>query len=240
MTSRDVRDILELGAAPTPGLQPAASSSRPSGPPGPPAKRLGGIARELFALIGDNAPTLALAQPVKPKFKERTKQRERVPAVRWHHVGFTVPSRANPAVGVETDRASDREHDARKRLVLRHWAKDLPANYVDGLPDTKFAKFNTSSQPFSYTPDEYHRWLQGASPLSLVYSSSSCADAPDARLQPTAGARTRPTTCSTSRNCTTCASSSWPTGGSSRPHETSMCVPPFSLSLLTPSLGLQS
>ncbi|GAA5834378.1 hypothetical protein JCM9279_004300 [Rhodotorula babjevae] len=160
MTSRDVRDILELGAAPTPGLQPAASSSRPSGPPGPPAKRLGGIARELFALIGDNAPTLALAQPVKPKFKERTKQRERVPAVRWHHVGFTVPSRAHPALGVDLDQATDREHDARKRLVLRHWAKDLPHNYVDGLPDTKFAKFNTSSQPFSYTPDEYHRWLK--------------------------------------------------------------------------------
>lgn len=166
MTSRDVRDILELGAAPSPGLQPAASSSRPSGPPGPPAKRLGGIARELFALIGDNAPTLALAQPVKPKFKERTKQRERVPAVRWHHVGFTVPSRAQPAVGVETETETGGEREARKRLVLRHWAKELPPDYVDGMPDTKFAKFNTSSQPFSYTADEYHRWLQGA-PLPL-------------------------------------------------------------------------
>ncbi|GAA6050472.1 hypothetical protein JCM3770_002613 [Rhodotorula araucariae] len=157
MTSRDVRDILELGAAPSPGLQPAASSSRPSGPPGPPAKRLGGIARELFALIGDNAPTLALAQPVKPKFKERVKQRERS-VVRWHQVAFTNPSRAAPAVGVDTE--TEQERDARRRLVLRHWVKDLPTNHVDGAPDHKFAKFNTTSQPFSYTADEYNKWLK--------------------------------------------------------------------------------
>ncbi|BGP04839.1 SWR1-complex protein 4 [Rhodotorula toruloides] len=148
-SAKDVRDILQLGAAPSPSLQPA----KRSGPPGPPTKRLDGITRELYALIGDNAPTLALAQPVKPKFKERAKRTK--PAAHWHLIGFTNPSR-----GAGTPDDGDRAKQARKKLVLRHWVKDLPQNFVDGMPDQKFAKFNTSSQPFSYTPEEYDRWLK--------------------------------------------------------------------------------
>ncbi|GAA5994970.1 Swc4p [Rhodotorula paludigena] len=156
MSSRDVRDILELGAAPSPStsLRPAPSS-RPSGPPGPPAKRIGGIARELFALIGDNAPPLALATPTKPKFKERIKRDK--PTVHWQLVSFTNPSRG---AGQPAAEGADAAHEARKKLVLKHWVKDLPTSYAEGTPDHKFAKFNTSSQPFSYTADEYDRWLK--------------------------------------------------------------------------------
>ncbi|GAA5887666.1 hypothetical protein JCM5296_004452 [Sporobolomyces johnsonii] len=155
MTSRDVRDIMQLGPAPSPSsglsLQP---TKRSSGPPGPPQKRPDGITRELYALIGDNAPSLALAQPVKPKFKERIK-RDR-PTARWHNIGFTNPARG---AGLPED-AGDAESQARRKLVLRHWVKDLPPTYVDGTPDHKFTKFNTTSQPFSYTHDEYDKWLK--------------------------------------------------------------------------------
>lgn len=75
MTSRDVRDILSLG----PSQGPVPSTSKPkalSRPPGTGPKRRAGISRELYNLIGDNSPSLALAYSsaaAKPKFKERPK-----------------------------------------------------------------------------------------------------------------------------------------------------------------------
>ncbi|GAA5866151.1 hypothetical protein JCM3774_004099 [Rhodotorula dairenensis] len=157
MTSRDVRDIMQLGPAPSASssslLQPAPSSRRGGGPPGPPAKRLDGITRELYALIGDNQPALALAQPVKPKFKERAKAVRR--SAHWSRVAFTNPARAVVEAG-----DTDAEAQARRKLVLRHWVKDLTSTLVDGAPDHKFAKFNTSSQPYSYTDAEYEAWLK--------------------------------------------------------------------------------
>ncbi|GAA5850157.1 hypothetical protein JCM8547_001025 [Rhodosporidiobolus lusitaniae] len=156
-SARDVRDIMQLGPGPSAGpsmsLQP---TKRSSGPPGPPQKRPDGITRELYALIGNNAPTLALAQPVKPKFKERIRRDK--PAARWQWVGFTNPSRG-AGMPQEVGRGVEGEH-ARRKLVLKHWVKDLPTNFVDGAPDHKFAKFNTSSQPFEYTDEEYELWLK--------------------------------------------------------------------------------
>ncbi|GAA5980260.1 hypothetical protein JCM10908_001592 [Rhodotorula pacifica] len=161
MTSRDVRDIMQLGPAPSASssslLQPAPSVRRGGGPPGPPTKRLDGITRELYALIGDNQPALALAQPVKPKFKERAKAVRR--SAHWSRVAFSHPARgaANDAAG---QAETDAEAQARRKLVLRHWVKDLSSTLVDGAPDHKFAKFNTSSQPYSYTDAEYDAWLK--------------------------------------------------------------------------------
>ncbi|POY71414.1 hypothetical protein BMF94_5726 [Rhodotorula taiwanensis] len=161
-TSRDVRDIMQLGPAPSAAsssslLQPAPSNRRGGGPPGPPAKRLDGITRELYALMGDNQPALALAQPVKPKFKERAKAVRR--SAHWSRVGFTNPARGAEA-GMTAAAAADAETQARRKLVLKHWVKDLGARHVDGAPDGKFAKFNTSSQPYSYTDAEYDAWLK--------------------------------------------------------------------------------
>ncbi|BGP12758.1 hypothetical protein JCM10213_007273 [Rhodosporidiobolus nylandii] len=155
-SARDVRDIMQLGPAPgtsTGGLSLQPGPSKAKGPPGPPKKRADGITRELYALIGDNAPTLALAQPVKPKFKERVRRDK--PTAHWQLVGFT-----NPARGAGAPDSEDREKMARKKLVLKHWVKELPQNFVDGAPDHKFAKFNTSSQPFEYTDNEYEAWLK--------------------------------------------------------------------------------
>lgn len=184
-TSRDVRDIMQLGPAPSAAsssslLQPAPSNRRGGGPPGPPAKRLDGITRELYALMGDNQPALALAQPVKPKFKERAKAVRR--SAHWSRVGFTNPARGAEA-GMTAAAAADAETQARRKLVLKHWVKDLGARHVDGAPDGKFAKFNTSSQPYSYTDAEYDAWLKGESPRldkdnpcrSLLTDSPRCS-----------------------------------------------------------------
>ncbi|KAI5480075.1 DNA methyltransferase 1-associated protein 1 [Pseudohyphozyma bogoriensis] len=159
MSGRDIRDIMEIQApVAAPGLTVQPSRRGGGGPPDPRQKRPDGITRELYALIGDNAPSLALAQVVKPKFKERIKRAG--PSVKWQWTGFTNPSR-------EVERASDSQGDdgvkhreARKKLVLRHWVRDLPADHVDPSPDTKFTKFNTSSNLYTYSDDEYDTLLK--------------------------------------------------------------------------------
>lgn len=225
MTSRDVRDIMQLGPAPAASssslLQPAPSSRRGGGPPGPPAKRLDGITRELYALIGDNQPALALAQPVKPKFKERTKAVRR-PA-HWSRIGFTNPARAAALTG-----DTDAETQARRKLVLRHWVKDLTSTLVDGAPDNKFAKFNTSSQPYSYNDAEYDAWLKGSCRVTCTKLIAG-RDLLDF-LQPTTGPSQRRTTSFRSPASTTCASSSWQTAGNSRKSAASTYVSPTTLS----------
>jgi DNA methyltransferase 1-associated protein 1 len=173
MTSKDVRDIMQLGPAPTstPGLS-TKGGGRSNGPPNPlqhQHKRPDGITRELYALIGDNAPSLQMIQPVKPKFKERIfnkkvgtgdsmksstsgKKKNGDKQVKWQLIGFTNPSRSQ-----------EEEKEKKKKLVLKHWVKDVPKNYIDGTPDTKFSKFNTTSQPFTYTEQEYQDYLKSLS-----------------------------------------------------------------------------
>lgn len=167
MTSKDVRDILQLGSA------PSSAPIKRSGPPVPSTtKRPDGITRELYALIGDNAPSLAIQQAtsiVQPKFAQRLKKdqggragknkdkvKEKVNKVEWKQIGFTNPSR--------------RQGKA-KELVLRHWVKDVPKDYVDGKEDTKFEKFNTNSMVYTYTDKEYVDWLQGKPSFHYPYSA---------------------------------------------------------------------
>lgn len=160
MTSRDVRDIMQVPlpapAGPSNSLQPL----RRAGPdPQARQKRPDGITRELYALIGDNAPNLALAsRVVKPKFKERVKRTG--PGVKWQWTGFSNPSRSS-GLKKGTEEEREKERAAKGKLVLRHWVRDLPKGHIDGAPDEKFVKFNTSSLPFSYTPEEYTECLQG-------------------------------------------------------------------------------
>lgn len=116
----------------------------------PKLKRPEGITRELYALIGDNAPSLALAQQqstVKPKFKERIKrvQVNTTPVSKWLWTAFTNPAREG-AEGA--------------KLVLNHWVKNLPAAHQAGDPDSKFVQYNTSSQPYRYTEEEYEQLLK--------------------------------------------------------------------------------
>lgn len=144
---------MELTSAPLPSplsLQPVARPEKVKR-----QKRPEGVTRELYALIGNNAPSLALAQSTKPKFKDRIKRSG--PAKKWHWTSFTNPSRSVERPGDE----GDRDVEARRKLVLKHWVRDLPTDYKEGDPDDKFAKFNTSSQQYSYTAEEYMSFLRG-------------------------------------------------------------------------------
>ena len=161
MTSKDVRDILQLGSA------PSSAPIKRSGPPVPSTtKRPDGITRELYALIGDNAPSLAMQQQssiVQPKFAQRLKKdanqakkdklKEKGKKVEWKQVGFTNPSR---------------KQGKARELILRHWVKDVPKDYQDGKIDNKFEKFDTNSFVYSYTDKEYDDWLKGESQPHLT------------------------------------------------------------------------
>ncbi len=157
-SSKDVRDIMNLGAAPSP-QPPSMSAPPPTRQQPKKVKRPEGITRELFALMGGNAPALALAQPVKPKFKERFKPRAG-PSVKWQWTRFTVPSRAAQE---GTEAFGTKEDEARRGLRLGHWCRDLAGDHVEGGPDPKFEKFNTTSGAMSYSNDEYDKMLKGQS-----------------------------------------------------------------------------
>lgn len=125
-------------------------------------KRLLGITRELQSLLGDNAPALALAQPVKPKFAERIKRAG--PSAQWQWTSFTNPSRrptGTPLAEVRDGTSSLSKGDlAKAKLRLSHWVRDLPKDYVEGSDDSKFARFNTTSAPYSYSTEEFHQLLR--------------------------------------------------------------------------------
>lgn len=90
-SASDLRSILSLPAAST-SSQPA-SKHRPQ----PQVKKPDGISRELFALIGDNAPSLAAAAEVGIKFKDRPKVRRK--AAKWEWRRFTPSSRSGFELG---------------------------------------------------------------------------------------------------------------------------------------------
>ncbi|SCV68814.1 BQ2448_935 [Microbotryum intermedium] len=206
MTSKDVRDILQISSNPTsgPGLSSSTTSRRSnhlsSAPPNSrkAASRPAGVTRELFALIGHNAPSLALAQSTtsKPQFKSRIGMGKdgkgvggRRSGTKWTWTAFVNPSRgakvehlqrlrgnkSKGEIGEGEGKGDDEvvfqgEEDEgpriepRAKLQLRHWVRDLPESELQPVLDSKFAKFNTSSQPMSYTDLEYDRWLRNLDP----------------------------------------------------------------------------
>lgn len=107
-TSSDVRAIMGIPAAPPPGEKGAAApakSRHASSSKLKKAKRPDGITRELYALIGDNAPTLSLARPV---MKERWKKTPKI--IGWEKREFLNKARSDS-------------------LKLKHWIKkDQPAD----------------------------------------------------------------------------------------------------------------
>ncbi|EPQ27444.1 uncharacterized protein PFL1_06888 [Pseudozyma flocculosa PF-1] len=144
------------------------------GPPGSTPKatrpKLDGMTRELFALLGDNAPSLAMAQGLaggiagadgkagfRPKFRKRPGR-----AKKWEWTPFRNPAR-------------DDTDDDGSGLVLYHWApaksRSAPADpgtsasaSASGPPevetDYRFSQFNTSSGVYSYSNDEYIQHLR--------------------------------------------------------------------------------
>ncbi|KIJ70140.1 hypothetical protein HYDPIDRAFT_104810 [Hydnomerulius pinastri MD-312] len=108
--------------------------SQPRKPQGHSTKKPEGISRELYSLIGPSAPSLA-AHLAKPRLKQK-------PSfggggkVKWEHRPFRN--------GARTD-----------SLQLSHWVK---ANEPDG--EYQFAKYNIQPTPYTYSQDEYTRFLE--------------------------------------------------------------------------------
>lgn len=75
MTSQDVRSILNLPAAGPSVPAPRKSAAAPRKPDG--------ISRELYALIGDNAPSLAEAQASIAAVKYRDRPKLKAKKVKW-------------------------------------------------------------------------------------------------------------------------------------------------------------
>lgn len=114
--SADVRDVLEISSAPV----PVKKIKKPEK-----EKRPEGITRELYALLGQNTPPVAVVQK---KFKEKPKWKQR--ASKWTWTGFHVPSRKDA-------------------LRLGHWTKDSVAN------DSPFSAFDKHPEVISYSSEEY-------------------------------------------------------------------------------------
>lgn len=189
MTSNDVRDILSLperpASQPSSSAQASGSSSRnrkSSGSNNPhpssaasasrPKPKYDGMTRELFALLGDNAPSLAMThgldaegKPVmglgglfKPKFKRR---KEKVRQWRW--TPFLNSARDDTQI-------DDDVPEINHGLILHHWApaRSFSTTAADGISaedadiDTKYqhAAFNTTSGVYSYSNDEYIQHLR--------------------------------------------------------------------------------
>ena len=77
MTSSDVRSILDLPLAGPSTFTPLRKSLNT-------VKRPEGISRELYALIGNNAPSLAEAQASLAAVKYREKPRIKAKKVNWY------------------------------------------------------------------------------------------------------------------------------------------------------------
>lgn len=127
------------------------------------------MTRELFALLGDNAPTLAMAHGLdaeskhalggvggmfKPKFKRRKEK-----ARQWRWTPFLNAARHDTQI-------DEQMPEINHGLLLHHWA---PArSSADGSPATDaevetkypFAEFNTNSGVYSYSNDEYIQHLR--------------------------------------------------------------------------------
>ncbi|TKY85176.1 hypothetical protein EX895_006256 [Sporisorium graminicola] len=197
MTSNDVRDILSLpersnsrpssSSAHAPGSSSRnrkASSSHNNNPhPSAAASasrqkpKYDGMTRELFALLGDNAPTLAMAHGLdadgksgtgmgalfKPKFKRR-KEKVR----QWKWTPFLNSAR-------EDTQIDDEMPEINHGLILHHWAParsstisgaaaadgtSAEADDADLETRYQYADFNTTSGVYSYSIDEYIQHLR--------------------------------------------------------------------------------
>ncbi|KAH7887581.1 hypothetical protein F5I97DRAFT_2010006 [Phlebopus sp. FC_14] len=127
VSASDIRSALSLPASTSGQVQPRKPQTQST-------KKPEGISRELYALIGPSAPSLAahLAKPrlkQKPNFGGGGK-------VKWERRPFRNSARGDT-------------------LQLYHWAK---ANEPD--VEYPFAKYNVGLTPYTYSQDEYTRFLE--------------------------------------------------------------------------------
>ncbi|PCH40988.1 hypothetical protein WOLCODRAFT_137117 [Wolfiporia cocos MD-104 SS10] len=129
-SAADVRSILSLPSAPTPGpSQPRKQSNAAER-----ARKPDGISRELYSLIGPSVPTLA--QLAKPRLKQKPNLGGGG-RVKWEWQSFKNGARSDS-------------------LRLSHWTKagtDPDAEYP-------FAKYNVQPTSYVFSQDEYTRFLE--------------------------------------------------------------------------------
>lgn len=157
--------------------------------PAPP-KKPDGISRELYALIGPSAPSLA-AHLAKPRLKQKPTFGTGG-SVKWY-ASPLPPLPVQPSCRAHRPFTNSARSDT---LQLSHWVKlsdpDGGASYLPCPaspicpPDYPFAKYNVQPQPHDYSQDEYTRLLEGACTTSPSPISHSCE-------QTTTGQRTRQT-----------------------------------------------
>ncbi|OCF78753.1 SWR1-complex protein 4 [Kwoniella mangroviensis CBS 8886] len=133
MSSSDVRSILNLPQA-------GPSAPRRSTTANPAAKKPDGISRELYALIGDNAPSLAEAQASIAAVKYREKPSLKSKKVHWEWTPFSPAARQDNPV------------------KLGHWARITDAD--PGVSVEYFGKFNLHGPSvMEYSQFEYDQHL---------------------------------------------------------------------------------
>ncbi|KAK7470456.1 swr complex subunit [Stygiomarasmius scandens] len=126
----DVRSALSISAPPSSTPGPSQLKKQSSQS----ARKPEGISRELYSLIGPSAPTLA-AQLAKPRLKQKPNLGGGG-KVKWEWRKFKNGARADS-------------------LELGHWVK----TNSDPNADYPFAKYNVQHTVYSWTPDEYSRYL---------------------------------------------------------------------------------
>ncbi|KAI9000718.1 hypothetical protein BD414DRAFT_472532 [Trametes punicea] len=133
-SAADVRSILSI---PNPSASGSGSGAQQPKKPQPTerAKKPEGIPRELYALIGPSAPTLA-AQFAKPRLKQKPNLGGGG-RVKWEWRPFKNGARSDG-------------------LRLSHWVK---AN-TDPEAEYPFAKYNVQPPHYVYSQDEYNRLLE--------------------------------------------------------------------------------
>ncbi|PPR04040.1 hypothetical protein CVT24_010615 [Panaeolus cyanescens] len=139
-SAADIRSALQL-----PDHSQEQGPSQPKKQPASGTRKPEGIPRELYALIGPQAPTLA-AQLSKPRFKAKPKLGSVSAKSKWEWKTFKNGARNDG-------------------LMLGHWEKvakdngDEMSTEPDPSNEYKFAKYNIPPPAWNYTEDEYTRWL---------------------------------------------------------------------------------
>lgn len=120
MSSSDVRSILNL-----PHAGPSSQQSRKQT-----FKRPDGISRELYALIGDNAPSLLDVQASVSAVKYREKPKTKGPAAKWQVETLGL---ADIRAWKMFTPAARGEEAAR----LGHWVRELDEPQASGEADSR-------------------------------------------------------------------------------------------------------
>ncbi|KAJ5227202.1 uncharacterized protein N7469_007208 [Penicillium citrinum] len=148
----DVRDMLDL---------PAESQPRPHKKQKVVEKRPEGITRELYALLGERAPPIAINEN---KYKGRPKLLNKLRVRPWRMSPFTNGARSDGLVLNHWQR----KHEGTRQPAPEGTHMDVDETKEEGSEETKpleqeyaFAKYNVKAHlPRRYTDEEYNRHLR--------------------------------------------------------------------------------